>query len=90
MQLPEHFLAQGHALYNETTNDENRAIRDPIITSFGLSMKLAGYKADINHAGCRFLRECPHCPVGRSKHSARYSKDGETVWGCPTCKQVTA
>ncbi|WP_427047299.1 hypothetical protein [Halomonas casei] len=89
MQLSEKVIALGRQQYDETTTDDNRAVRDPVITAFGMAMQLAGYRPVMTQSGCMDLRPCPHCPAGKSSYSARYAKAGEEFWACPICTQVT-
>lgn len=81
-------LAQAEQKYRDTMNDDNRSIRDPVITPFAMAMKLAGY-VEVPEGGCSKLRSCPICPVGKGNYSTRYSKAGRIWWGCPHCQSIT-
>lgn len=82
-------LARGQQHYRATLNDDNRAVRDPIITAFGMAMTLDGYRPVLVPSGCTTLRPCPVCAVGRSSYSTLYEKDGARVWACPICETIT-
>lgn len=86
VKIDEGLLAQGVQQYDSTMTDENRAVRDPVITPFALAMKLGGYTAVTHSGGATLLRECPHC---RSKYSTQYQKNGLVFWGCPHCKTIS-
>lgn len=81
-------LALAEQQYNATMSDENRGVRDPVITPFAMAMKLAGY-VEVPEGKCSMLRSCPICPVGKGHYSTRYQKDGVMVWGCPHCQNIT-
>jgi len=81
-------LAQAEQNYRDTMSDDNRSIRDPVITPFAMAMKLAGY-VEVSEGRCSKLRSCPICPVGKSNYSTRYKKDGIIWWGCPHCQSIT-
>lgn len=69
--------------------DVNCCVRDPIITSFAMAMKISGYVELLESSGCSKLRACPICPVGKGNYSTRYSKNGIGMWGCPHCQNIT-
>jgi hypothetical protein len=75
-------------LYRDTIDDHNRDIRDPVVTSFVLGMRAAGYQVVLRQ-GCSILRGCPFCPVGKSNYSQQYKKDGRLVWACPHCQEIS-
>lgn len=82
-------LAQAEQKYHATMSEENRGVRDPIITPFAIAMNLAGY-VEFPEGRCSKLRGCPICPVGNSNYSTRYKNtDGAVVWGCPHCQNIT-
>lgn len=81
-------LESGVNEYNASLTDDNRRIRDPIITPFGMAMKIDGYRhVSRRPGGCDILRECPHC---KSKYSTLLEKSGDHVWACPHCKTIEA
>lgn len=91
IKLDAAILAQAQQKYQDTMTDQNRPVRDPVITPFGMAMKLAGYKEFPEQAeGCSKLRACPICPVGKGNYSTRYKKGGAVAWGCPHCQNITA
>lgn len=81
-------LAQAQKEYEATMSDNNRGIRDPVITPFAMAMKLAGF-TEYPEGRCSKLRACPICPVGKGNYSTRYKKDGVITWGCPHCQNIT-
>lgn len=81
-------LAQAERQYHATMTDENRGVRDPVITPFAMAMKLSGY-IEAPEGRCSTLRSCPICPVGKGNYSTRYQKDGMIAWGCPHCQNIT-
>lgn len=84
--LPESFREKARLHYEKTMNDQNRGVRDPVITPFAFEMKLAGYVDFPRHPGrCSELRECPKC---KNKYSTRYQKNGVVFWGCPHCRTI--
>lgn len=89
MKMDPSLLAQAEQQYRDTMNDDNRAIRDPVITPFAMAMKLAGYVGMPRASGCSELRGCPFCPVGKGNYSTRYQKDGVIWWGCPHCQTIS-
>ena len=89
MKLDASILTQARQQYENTMTDENCCVRDPVITSFGMAMKLGGYVAVLEKSGCSILRSCPTCPAGKGNYSARYEKSGTAVWGCPHCQNIT-
>lgn len=86
MKLEPAVLEEAQRHYAESLNDENRRVRDPIITPFAMAMRLSGYKVVMTVGGCDQLRECPTCG---NKYSTKYEKDGALFWGCPHCAAVT-
>ncbi|KZN20440.1 MULTISPECIES: hypothetical protein [Pseudomonas] len=89
MRIDSTLLVQGQQHYQNTMSDDNRAIRDPIITPFVLAMTLGGYVEIMERGACVKLRACPICPVGKGNYSSQYQKDGMLVWGCPHCQNIT-
>jgi len=86
--LPESFREKAKLHYDETMNDQNREVRDPVITPFAFEMQLLGYVVFPRHPRtCQESRECPRC---KGKHSTRYQKNGAAFWGCPHCRTVMA
>lgn len=81
-------LKQAQQQYDESMTDENRIVRDPVITPFGMAMTLSGY-TQVMKSGCNTLRSCTICPVGKGSYSAKYTKNGEVVWGCPHCGNIS-
>ena len=88
MKLAPEFLAQGERQCLDTMGDQNRGVRDPVITPFVLGMKAAGYQ-ELLRQGCSILRGCPFCPVGKSNYSQQYEKDGKLVLACPHCQEIS-
>lgn len=43
VKIDSEMLAQSNMKYLKIMGDENRAVRDPVITPFGMAMELAGY-----------------------------------------------
>lgn len=72
--------------YEVSLNDDNRQVRDPIMTPFAWAMKAAGYTPVTRPGGCVSLRECPFC---KSKHSTQYTKADSQAWGCPHCQRIS-
>lgn len=89
MQLDKALLEKGRRQYDATLNEENRALRDPIVTPFGMAMKIGGYIGILTKGDCLTFRACPICPVGKSSYSTLYEKDGIRVWACPLCLNIT-
>jgi len=89
MQIPSALLEQGQQQYASTMSDQNRGVRDPVITPFVLAMKLGGYE-EVLVQRCSKLRACPICPVGKGNYSQQYLKGAQTVWACPHCQNITA
>jgi hypothetical protein len=88
-QIDPNILAQAVARYRATLDDENRSVRDPVITPFAWAMQAAGYAEFPAAPGrCSMLRTCPICPGATSKYSTRYRKDGEVYWACPHCQTI--
>jgi hypothetical protein len=71
-------LEQANKNYLATMSDENRGVRDPIITPYAMAMKLAGY-IEMPDRHCSKLRGCPICPVGKSNYSTRYKSNNGTI-----------
>lgn len=85
-KLPDELIDAGVSQHLATLSETNRGVRDPVITPFAFSMKLAGFTCVTTHGGCSVLRECPTC---RGKYSTRYRKRGREFWACPHCRWVT-
>lgn len=89
MKMDATILAQAREQYERTMTDENRSVRDPVITPFAIAMKMAGYVEVPENSGCSKLRACPICPVGKGNYSTRYKKNDVVAWGCPHCQTIT-
>lgn len=90
IKLSADLLEQGQQQFASKMSDEDyRVLSDPIITPFVLAMKIGGYRAFLKQ-GCSKLRSCPICPVGKSNYSQLYEKDGQLVWACPHCQNITS
>lgn len=90
MKISADLLEQGRQQYASKLGDEAcRVLSDPVITPFVLAMKLGGYR-EIMVQRCSKLRGCPICPVGKSSYSQQYEKDGQLVWACPHCQNITS
>ena len=88
MQMSTALLEQGRQRCAATMSDPNRGPRDPVITPFVMAMKLGGYEEVLVNR-CGKLRACPACPVGTANYSQQYLKDGDPVWACPHCRNIT-
>jgi len=77
-------LHAAQAIYDQTMNDDNRAVRDATITPFAMAMKLDGFKTVMKN-GCAVRRGCPHC---KGWYSTQYTFDSATYWACPHCQRI--
>ncbi len=79
-------LEQAQQHYADTLNEDNRQVRDPVITPFAMAMRLSGFTVVSHPGGCDILRECPGC---RSRYSTKYTKASVVYWACPHCQKIT-
>lgn len=88
MRISQNLLQQGLDQYNATMAATGRGPRDPVITPFVMAMKIGGY-TEVLLNRCSKLRACPTCPVGKGNYSQLYDKNGQQVWACPHCQNIT-
>lgn len=86
LTLAPDILAAANKHYWATMTDDNRHLRDDVLTPFGIAMKLAGYTGVLSKGGCPITRECPCCKGGYFTH---YRQQKRTLWVCPECKTVS-